>query len=325
MNSFKAALVGLPNVGKSLIFNILVNQFKADSQNYPFCTIEPNEAIVSYDDDLLIKYQQSYKSLKIVPEMIKFYDIAGIISGAATGVGLGNEFLSHIYTTDCVIYVIRCFINDEILHVYETVDSIRDFKIIRGEFIQKDLQVIESYMRSKNHKDNMDILKKCKHELEETLKTGENHLTKLNNKSIHLLSYKPFIIVCNGDAAVDTEIQRLITYCEENKYIYSVINAAELELNIATSDNKLFINDVICKCRQSLGMTSFFTCGPEEIHAWPFYIGENIRNAVEVIHSDFTKKFIKAKVTSLNTAVEKVVDGSYIVQYGDIVTVMHNK
>jgi GTP-binding protein YchF len=313
ITSFTAALVGLPNVGKSSLFNVIVNRQQAESANYPFCTIKPNTAIVDYSDPRLYQLQKTYQSKKVVPSRVNFIDIAGLVKDAADGRGLGNAFLSSIYETDAIVYVQRCFADENILHVEDSVDPIRDFEILRNELKKKDLQMIEAYKASKHYKGKSEVLAK----MQEAILADSN--IQPIDKSIHLLSCKPFIVLCNGtDYAED-----MTAFCDSKNIPYVIVDVSALTENVATNKNQLIINTIIEALRKALGIITFFTAGEQEVHAWDIVQGTDVRSAGGVIHTDFLKTFVRAKITHENKTI--TVDANYIVQDGDVIVIMNNK
>lgn len=314
--AFKACLLGLPNVGKSLTFNVLSNMHKALSQNYPFCTIEPNKSIIPYRDLRLYELQKLHKSQTIIPELVSFVDIAGLVEGASQGEGLGNKFLSDIYQMDCIVHVLRCFEDDNILHSYDDINPERDLEIILKELRDKDLEMLKSCRTAKSHKDKQDLINRA----EKALKDGEQ--ITIEDKSIHLLSFKPFVILCNGPSdSIHTKHMKQL--CEKKNWHFINFDLSELQGGINTDKNDLYIQQLINICRKSLNMITFFTAGPKEVHAWSIYKGTNIREAGGEIHSDLRDKFIRGKVILYGSTIEKTVDANYILEDGCQINIMH--
>ena len=316
--SFKCGIVGLPNVGKSTLFNALTNSSKAQAANFPFCTIDPNVGIVSVPDIRLNNLAKISKSKKIINTTISFVDIAGLVKGASKGEGLGNKFLSHIREVDAIIHMIRCFDSNDIQNVNPTVDPIRDLEIIETEMMLADLESIQKRLE-KNNKKNVD---------EEQLKILEIALDCINNdkdlvilkdqfnkKQLNqsgLLNVKPKIIVCNVD---EQSIQNgnkytkdfISKYGEENTLIVS----ADIENQINELENEekknymemislkeTGLNLLIQKGYKILELNTYFTSGPEETRAWTIEKNYTAPKAAGKIHTDFEKGFIKAETVS---------------------------
>jgi len=355
--SLKCGIVGLPNVGKSTLFNALTNSSKAQAANFPFCTIEPNVGIVPVPDERLTNLSKISKSKKTINTTISFIDIAGLVKGASKGEGLGNKFLSHIREVDAIIHMIRCFDSDDIQNVNSTVDPIRDIEIIETEMMLADLESIQKRLE-KNNKKNID---------EEQLKLLEIALDCINNtkdrsnlksqfdkKQINqsgLLSFKPKIFVCNVDESsvkdgniytknfkdkfgeentliVSADIENQINELEsgERKNYMEMIGLKETGLNI-----------LIEKGYQILELDTFFTSGPEETRAWTIEKNCTAPKAAGEIHSDFEKGFIRAETISYNDFVKndgwvnsklngkmRLEGKDYIVKDGDILNFRFN-
>ena len=325
---YRAGIVGLPNVGKSTLFNALINNYQAEASNYPFCTIEPNVGIVNLPDERLHKIAKIVKTEKIVPAAFNFVDIAGLVKGASKGEGLGNQFLSHIREVDAIVHVVRCFSDSNIIHVEGDIDPIRDIETIKIELSLSDLQSIEKRIdgHSKKAKAND---KTIKHELEilelvqKTLNTG-GVLTSLPlekedvpfYKSLFLLSDKPVIYACNVNEDDLKNIDennyfRLVkTYAKETSARCVPVSAKlESELIALSKEekdsflgsdavNRVFtgVDNLITATFDLLGLTTFFTAGEKEARAWTILKNTKAPQAAGVIHSDFEKGFIKAEV-----------------------------
>ena len=322
-----AGIVGLPNVGKSTLFNTITNS-QALAANYRFATIEPNVGIVNLPDIRLNKLQEIYESNKIVPATFKFVDIAGLIEGASKGEGLGNKFLQNIREVDAICHVVRCFDDKDVTHEYTTIDPIRDAQVINLELSISDFEIVEKRLqRIKKKADSGDkesikevaVLEK----LFETLRNGkmasEAGLSVDEMKlvqSLNLITLKPVLYVAN---ITESDISNP----EENKYYKEFLKFAEeqkakvipisikLEYEISTLDEeskKQFMDDlqitytgldkVIRGAFSLLDLATFFTCGKQEIHAWVFKNGMLAPECAGIIHSDFEKGFIKAEVIS---------------------------
>tara|TARA_B100001741_G_scaffold308170_1_gene303994 strand:+ start:572 stop:1645 length:1074 start_codon:yes stop_codon:yes gene_type:complete len=355
--SFKCGIVGLPNVGKSTLFNALTNSSKAQAANFPFCTIDPNMGIVPVPDVRLDNLAKISKSKKIINTTISFVDIAGLVKGASKGEGLGNKFLSHIREVDAIIHMIRCFDSDDIQNVNPTVDPIRDLEIIETEMMLADLESIQKRLE-KNNKKNVDV---------EQLKILEIALDCINNnknltilkdqfskKQLNqsgLLNVKPNIFVCNVD---EKSIQNgnkytkdfISKYGEENTLIVSAdienqINELENNEKKNYMDmiglNETGLNLLIQKGYKILELNTYFTSGPEETRAWTIEKNCIAPKAAGEIHSDFEKGFIKAETISYedfitnNGWVNSKINGKirlegkdYIVKDGDILNFRFN-
>tara|TARA_Y100000590_G_scaffold316597_1_gene358084 strand:- start:6 stop:1079 length:1074 start_codon:yes stop_codon:yes gene_type:complete len=316
--SFKCGIVGLPNVGKSTLFNALTNSNKAQAANFPFCTIDPNVGIVLVPDIRLNNLAKISKSKKIINTTISFVDIAGLVKGASKGEGLGNKFLSHIREVDAIIHMIRCFDSEDIQNVNPTVDPTRDLEIIETEMMLADLESIQKRLE-KNNKKNID---------EEQLKILEIALDCINNdkdlailknqfskKQLNqsgLLNVKPKIFVCNVDEQSvkngNKYTKKFISkYGEENTLIVSAdienqIN--ELENNEKKNYMEMIglketgLNLLIQKGYKILELNTYFTSGPEETRAWTVEKNCSAPKAAGEIHSDFEKGFIRAETVS---------------------------
>ena len=356
--SFKCGIVGLPNVGKSTLFNALTNSNKAQAANFPFCTIEPNIGVVLVPDERLDKLVKISKSKKKINTTIEFVDIAGLVEGASKGEGLGNKFLSHIREVDAVIHMIRCFDSDDIQNVNPNVDPIRDLEIIETEMRLADLDSIEKRLDKKNKK-NLDenlikILEKAKQ-----LINNDNDLNVLNDeydekdlKQCALLSIKPKLYICNVDEQSiengNGYTQKFIAkYGEKN----TIIISAEIENQInqlgdqtekgnymkMINMKETGLNNLIKKGYNLLSLETFFTSGPEESRAWTIKKNCTAPKAAGEIHTDFEKGFIRAETVSYKDFVEnegwlksresgkmRLEGKDYIVNDGDILNFRFN-
>ena len=323
---FSCGIVGLPNVGKSTLFNALTNSQNAKASNYAFCTIEPNKAIVEVPDNRLTKIGKIENSKNIIPTQLNFIDIAGLVKGASKGEGLGNKFLSHIKEVDLILHVIRCFDNPDIDHIEDSLDPIRDMKIIEEELILSDLVNIEEKL--KNLKKNIDkeeinkekilILEKISQNI--SLKKDINNLNFNKDeieiiKTFNLISTKPKIFICNLSEKEKLEDNKYINLIKnnlnnENPLIISI--SAEIESQIAQLENKVekkeFLkslgwNDsgldrIIKSSYIKLDLITYFTAGEKETKAWTIKKNTKAPDASAVIHTDFKKGFICAETTS---------------------------
>ena len=316
--SFKCGIVGLPNVGKSTLFNALTSSSKAQAANFPFCTIDPNIGVVPVPDKRLISLSKISKSNKIVNTTISFVDIAGLVKGASKGEGLGNKFLSHIREVDAVIHLIRCFDSDDIQNVNPNVDPVRDLEIIETEMILADLESIQKRLEKSNKKnieeDQLKILEMALDHINND-KDISNLKVEFSKKQLNqsgLLSVKPKIFVCNVD---EKSIQNGNNYTKlfinkyglENTLIISAdienqIN--ELDLNEKTNYMKMIglketgLNSLIQKGYKILELDTYFTSGPEETRAWTIPKNCTAPKAAGEIHTDFEKGFIRAETIS---------------------------
>ena len=316
--SFKCGIVGLPNVGKSTLFNALTNSSKAQAANFPFCTIDPNIGIVLVPDKRLENLARVSASKKVINTTISFVDIAGLVKGASKGEGLGNKFLSHIREVDAIIHMIRCFDSDDIQNVNPTVDPIRDLEIIETEMMLADLESIEKRLE-KNNKKNLDeeqleILKIALNSINnnEDLSSLNDKFEKKQINQSGLLSLKPKIFVCNVD---EQSVQDGNDYTKKfiSKFGHenSLIISADIENQINAlekSEKKNYmemiglketgLNMLIQKGYKILELDTFFTSGPEETRAWTIQKNCLAPNAAGEIHSDFETGFIRAETIS---------------------------
>lgn len=359
-----AGIVGLPNVGKSTLFNALVANAKATAANFPFCTIEPNTGIVAVPDERLKVLSDICNSAQTVPTRMEFVDIAGLVKGASQGEGLGNQFLSHIRAVDAIAHVVRCFDNDDIIHVAGSVDPIRDIDIINLELILADLAQIERRLdrtrkQARSNKEaqaEVDILEK----LVEVLNAGkparqydfsdeEAELVK----GLELLTNKPIIYAANvseddlGTGNSYVEQVREIAAAENAKVV--IVSAqVESELVELPEDERLDfleslgvkeggLKSLIRATYELLGLRTYFTSGPKETRAWTIIAGMLAPQAAGVIHSDFERGFIRAETVAyqdlvttgaMNAAKEKGLVRSegkeYVVQEGDVLLFRFN-
>ena len=316
--SFKCGIVGLPNVGKSTLFNALTTSKKAQAENFPFCTIDPNVGIVAVPDERLNKISAISNSAKTINASITFVDIAGLVKGASKGEGLGNKFLSHVREVDTIIHLTRCFDSSKIQNVNKDVDPIRDIEIIETEILLSDLESLQKRLEKSNKKK---IEKEEINFLEESLKIisdgkKPNKLEEKYDKNLikksGLLSLKPKIIVCNVDekSLPNGNIysdQCLKKFSSENV----IIVCADIEdqiMGLQIKDREEFmiesgikntgLNNLIKTGYSTLGLSTFFTSGPEESRAWTIENNSKAPSAAGVIHTDFEKKFIRAETVS---------------------------
>lgn len=322
----KLGIVGLPNVGKSTLFNSLTKA-GAESANYPFCTIDPNVGVVSVPDERLGKLAALYDSAKIVPAVIEFVDIAGLVKGASKGEGLGNQFLSHIRETDAIVHVVRCFEDTNIVHVDGSIDPLRDIETINYELIFSDLDILERRIAkvsrgARNDKalaKELALLEGIKAHLEQSKPARsyepEDDDMKALMATYDLLTAKPVIYAANvseddlaDDGASNKYVQAVREYAaKEGSEVFAVCAQIEEEISELEDDEKKeFLEDLglkesgldkLIKASYSLlGLISFLTAGPTETRAWTIRKGTKAPGAAGKIHSDFERGFIKAEV-----------------------------
>ena len=355
--SFKCGIVGLPNVGKSTLFNALTNSNKAQAANFPFCTIDPNIGVVTVPDYRLENLAKISKSKKIIPTTISFVDIAGLVKGASKGEGLGNKFLSHIREVDAVIHMIRCFDSSDIQNVNPTVDPVRDLEIIETEMKLADLESIQKRLE-KNNKKNIDedqikILQSCLDLInnDQDLTSLKSEFTKKQLNLSGLLSLKPKIFVCNVDEkSVQNGNGYTKSFLEKFGLENTLIVSADIENQINELDSEerknymemIGLKDtgldmLIQKGYKILELDTFFTSGPEETRAWTIQKNCLAPKAAGEIHTDFEKGFIKVETISYNDFVEndgwvnsktngkmRLEGKDYIVKDGDVLNFRFN-
>ena len=315
---FKCGIVGLPNVGKSTLFNALTNSSKAQTANFPFCTIEPNIGVVPVKDSRLDKLAEISKSIKKIYTTISFIDIAGLVEGASKGEGLGNKFLSHIREVDAVIHVIRCFDNLNIQNVNSSVDPIRDLEIIETEMKLADIESIEKRLDKNNKKKNDDLQNKLLEEAKSLINIDDGNeviLKKYPKEEIlkcGLLSLKPKLFVCNVDEnSVLSGNNYTKNFIEKFGKQSTIIISAEVENQINQLDEEdkrnymgllkikdTGLNNLVKKGYNLLNLETFFTSGLKESRAWTIQKNCYAPKAAARIHTDFEKGFIRAETVS---------------------------
>jgi len=346
--SLSIGIVGLPNVGKSTLFRALTKN-PVDISNYPFCTIEPNVGIVKIPDERLELLVKISKAQKIVPAVIKFVDIAGLVKGAAEGQGLGNQFLAHIREVDVILHIVRSFEAENVSHIEKDINPKRDIEIVNQELILKDIETIERRIqkvekeagtRKKEAGAELEILENIR----ESLRKGKMALSFSPPPYLFLLTAKPQIYLLNSSD--EKNVRELEEEFKKKNTSYLLMNLRE-ELDISEleeEERKEFglgtskMKELIKKCYQTLNLVTFFTIvGNTETRAWPIKSGTKIIEGAEMIHNDFAQKFIMALVVNWKELVEigswkgcqekgilKEVGRNYILQDGDVIEVKHN-
>ncbi len=326
---FNCGIVGLPNVGKSTLFNALTATAAAEAANYPFCTIDPNVGRVGVPDDRLDQVAAIAKSAKIIPTQLEFVDIAGLVRGASKGEGLGNQFLGHIRSTDAIIHVLRCFDNDDITHVDGTVDPLRDLTTIETELLLADLENLEKRVtglekRARGNdneaKEILAVVQKLLPFLQDGKPAKAANITDVERpffQQLQLLTAKPILYVCNvaEDEATtgNTYTQKVLDYAKKNG-APAVIISAGIEAEVASlsslDEQKEFLNSlglqetglnqIIREGYQLLNLLTFFTVGPKEARAWTVEQGSKAPQAAGAIHTDFERGFICAETIAFD-------------------------
>lgn len=329
----KIGIVGLPNVGKSTMFNSITNA-GAECANYPFCTIEPNVGVVAVPDERLDKLTEMYKPEKTTPAVIEFVDIAGLVKGASKGEGLGNKFLSHIREVDSIVEVVRCFEDTNIVHVDGSVDPLRDIETINLELIFADMETVDRRLdrarknlkADKKYQFEIDTLEKIKSTLEEgksarTLDLSEDEKEVI--KDAFLLTMKPILYIANvseddlENPTANENVKKVEEYAKtENAEVISLCVKLEEELSTLDKEDKIEmlhdlgleesgLDKVIKASYKLLGLMSFLTAGEPEVRAWTIKIGTKAPQAAGKIHSDIERGFIRAEVVSYDDLIRE--------------------
>ena len=344
--SLKAGIVGLPNVGKSTLFNAITKK-NILAANYPFATIDPNVGVVTVPDSRLEFLEELYMPKSLVPTTFEFTDIAGLVKGASSGEGLGNKFLSHIREVDAIVEVVRCFDDENITHVEGKTDPLRDIEIINVELILADLEIIESRIEKIAKKAETTKDKEALFEVA-TLNKAKDAL--LNNKPLRLIDFdedeililkpfnfitlKPLIYAANVDE--ETAVTGKNNYTEvvsnyaKNENAGVIVMCAKMESELAElpdEDKKVFLEEMgitnsgldklIFATYDLLGLATYFTAGPDEVRAWTFKKGMNAKKCAGIIHSDFEKGFIKAEIMSFSD-LEELKDEKKVKEAGKL-------
>ena len=356
--ALQCGIVGLPNVGKSTLFNCL-SSAKAENANYPFCTIEPNVGMITVPDERLNKISDLVNPQKIIPTTVEIVDIAGLVKGASKGEGLGNQFLGNIRNTDAILHVVRCFDDDNITHVDGNIDPVRDKEIIDTELQLKDLESVEAKILkvkklaetgNKEAKTVYEVVSQIKSTLEQgksarSIDLDSNQLKLI--KDLNLLTLKPVLYVCNvDDASVVNGNKHTETFIKsvKNENAQIMFVSAEIEsdmIDMEEEDKMMFLEDmglqesgvnrIIKSAYQLLNYQTYFTAGEKEVRAWTITQGDTAPQAAGVIHTDFEKGFIRAEVIAYEDYIEfgseakcreagklRVEGKDYIVKDGDI-------
>ena len=331
----RAGIVGLPNVGKSTLFNAVTRTRKAEAANYPFCTIDPNVGIVTVPDARMYELQKIAKTTVVIPAAVEFVDIAGLVKGASQGEGLGNKFLTHIREVDAIVQVVRCFEDEDIHHVTGSVDPVRDIEVINTELVLADLEAVkkrlEKVAKDAKRGDKVAlaeeaVLKKFEPILNEGKLALSVKLTpeeKVISKAFFLLTDKPTIFACNvkeGELAQGDKnafVQKVQEYVKAHLACEAVVISAQIEsdlIDLTPEEAAAFLKELgvdesgigalIRATYHLLGLRTYFTAGEKEVRAWTIHAGDTAPKAAGVIHSDFERGFIKAETVAYDDLIK---------------------
>ena len=356
-------IVGLPNVGKSTLFNVLTKQ-SVPAENFPFCTIDPSVGVVPVPDRRLDRLANIFTPERVVPATVTFVDIAGLVQGASTGEGLGNNFLSHIREVDAVVHVVRCFLDDSVTHVGGAVDPVQDIEVVETELLLADVQLVERRIgkidkevqqRNSDAATEKALLEEVVGVLRQGRMASSLSLSADQRKYLHgigLLTVKPVMYVCNIGTHYDERSVDVVRACAKRtgSVVVTVSVLSERDLSVSDCERDTVrheqpeegvgggegVGSVIRSAYQVLGRISFFTAGEREVRAWTIPEGFTAPQAGGVIHSDFEKRFIRVQVISFDSLVRagsyasarntgdlRTEGKDYLVQDGDVVEFMH--